>query len=207
MIKTDSVESMVESYLERVRMALHGLPERQIDDILRELRAHAIELAEGRGIDVAFESLGDPVELAKAYQAESQIIRGECSSSTLRILLGLRHAGRTRAGRFVATVLYASGYVNVVTLWMAAADKLLFPSRTGLWYVPGNWTSLALRTDGSSPPGAHELLGWWLIPVAVLAGWILRYLSDSLARWWLRHYRRSEDRSLPPTLYQQGGRA
>ena len=159
MTKNDSVESMVESYLERVGTALHGLPERQIDDILRELRAHAIELAEGRGIDVAFASLGDPVELAKAYQAESQIIRGECSSSTLRILLGLRHAGRTRAGRFLATVLYAIGYVNVVTLWLVAADKLMFPSRTGLWYVPGNWTSLALRSSGSPPPGAHDLLG------------------------------------------------
>jgi HAAS domain-containing protein len=48
MTKQDSVESRVESYLDRVRTALHGLPERQIDDIMRELRAHAIELAEGR---------------------------------------------------------------------------------------------------------------------------------------------------------------
>ena len=64
MTKNDSVESMVDSYLERVRTALHGLPERQIEDILRELRAHAIELAEGKGIDVALTSLGDPVELA-----------------------------------------------------------------------------------------------------------------------------------------------
>ena len=52
------------------------------------------------------------MDLAKAYQAETQIIQGECSSSTLRILLGLRHAGRTRAGRFLASVLYAFGYVT-----------------------------------------------------------------------------------------------
>ena len=126
MTKNDSVESRVDSYLARVRVALHGLPERQIDDIMRELRAHAIELADGKGIEAAFASLGDPVDLAKAYQAESQIIRAECSGSSLRILLGLRHAGRTRAGRFLATVLYVFGYVNVVTLWLAAADKLLF---------------------------------------------------------------------------------
>ncbi len=192
MTKNDSVESRVESYLDRVRTALHGLPERQIDDIMRELRAHAIELADGKGIEAAFASLGDPVVLAKAYQAESQIIRAECSSSSLRILLGLRHAGRTWAGRFLATVLYVFGYVNVVTLWLAAADKLLFPSRTGLWYVPGAWKSLALRTNDSPPPGAHDLLGWWLIPVAIFAGWILRYLIDSVAQWWLRRYRQSE---------------
>ena len=195
MTKQDSVESRVESYLDRVRMALRGQPERQIADILRELRAHAVELADGEGIEAALASLGDPVDLAKAYQAESQIVRAECSSSSLRILLGLRHAGRTRAGRFLATVLYVFGYVNVVTLWLAAADKLLFPSRTGLWYVAGDWKSLALRTNDTPPPGAHELLGWWLIPVAILAGWILRYLIDSGARWWLRRFRQSEGAS------------
>ncbi len=73
MTKQDSVESRIESYLDRVRTVLHGMPERQIDDIMRELRAHAIELAEGKGIEAAFASLGDPVDLAKAYQAETQI--------------------------------------------------------------------------------------------------------------------------------------
>ena len=159
MTKKDSLESRVESYLDRVRTALRGLPERQIDDIMREFRAHAIELAEGKGTEVAFASLGDPVDLAKAFRAESQIIRAECSSSTLRILLGLRHAGGSRAGRFLATVLYVFGYVNVVALLLAAGDKLFFPSRTGLWYLPGDWKSLALRTNDSPPPGAHELLG------------------------------------------------
>ena len=134
MTNIDSVESRVESYLDRVRTALHGQPERQIDDIMRELRAHAIELAEGRGVEAALASLGDPVDLAKAYRAESQMVRAECSSSSLRILLGLRHASRTRAG----------------------------------------------------------LLGWWLIPAAILAGWILRYLIDRVAQWWLRRYRQSE---------------
>ena len=152
-------------------------------------------MAEGKGIEAAFASLGDPVDLAKAYRAESQIVRAECSSSSLLILLGLRHASRTRAGRFLATVFYAFGYANVLTLWLAAADKLLFPSRTGLWYLPGDWKSLALRTNGSPPPGAHELLGWWLIPAAVLAGWILRYLIDRVAHWWLRRYRQSESAS------------
>ena len=80
MTNIDSVESRVESYLDRVRTALHGQPERQIDDIMRELRAHAIELAEGRGVEAALASLGDPVDLAKAYRAESQMVRAECAA-------------------------------------------------------------------------------------------------------------------------------
>ncbi len=73
-----------------------------------------------------------------------------------------------------------------------AADKLFFPSRTGLWYLPGDWTSLTLRTNGSPAPGAQEALGWWLIPAAILAGWILRSLTDRIAHWWLGRYRQSE---------------
>jgi hypothetical protein len=64
-----------------------------------------------------------------------------------------------------------------------------------LWYVPGDWTSIVLHINASPPPGARELLGWWLIPVAILAGWILRYLIDSLAQWWLRRYRQSKNGS------------
>jgi hypothetical protein len=184
-------ESQIDSYLARVRAALRGLPEGEIEDILRELRSHANELAEGQGVEAALRSLGDPVDLAKTYRAENEITRAECSGSPLRILLGLRHSSRSRIGRVTLGALYFFGYFTVVKLWVAAADKLFFPSQTGLWYTSGK-TWIWLVTDGRAPAGAHELLGWWLVPVAVAAGWILRYLVDSAARWWIRRYRQSK---------------
>src|SRR5579864_4917628 len=130
-------ESRIDSYLARVRAALCGLPEGEIEDILRELRSHANELAEGQGMEAALRSLGDPVDLAKTYRAENEIARAECSGSPLRILLGLRNSSRSRVGRVTLGALYFFGYANVLTLWVAAVDKLLFPSRTGLWYTSG----------------------------------------------------------------------
>jgi HAAS domain-containing protein len=186
-------ESKIDSYLGRVRAALRGLPEREVDDILRELRSHAVELAGegGAGVETALRSLGDPVDLAKTYRAENRMVQAECTGSTLVILQGLRHANRSWLGRFTVTVVYAFGYAYVLALWVAAVDKLLFPSRTGLWYTPGRIWSLKLVTDGRQPAGANELLGWWLVPVALVAGWLLRYLIDGAARWWIRRYRRS----------------
>ena len=58
--------------------------------------------------------------------------------------------------------------------------------------MPGDWTSLSLRTHDTPSPGAQDVLGWWLIPAAILAGWILRYGIDSVAQWWLRRYRLSK---------------
>jgi uncharacterized membrane protein len=40
MIASTGTEPKTESYLAQVRVALRGLPEREIDDILRELRSH-----------------------------------------------------------------------------------------------------------------------------------------------------------------------
>jgi hypothetical protein len=182
-------DSRIDSYLARVRAALGGLPEREIDDVLRELRSHADELSDGRGVDAALHSLGDPVDLARTYRAENSMARAECSGSPLVILLGLRNAARSGLGRIAVTALYAFGYANILALWAIALDKLLAPSRTGLWYIPGNIWSLRLIGDQTAPPGARELLGWWLVPLALAVGWVLRYPLDSIAQWWIRRMR------------------
>jgi hypothetical protein len=188
-----ATDARVDSFMARLRAALRGMPEGEIDDILRELRSHVGDLAESQGsdIDAALRSLGDPVDLAKKYRADNQIARAECSGSPLVILQGLRHAGRTRVGRFTATVLYLFGYANVVSLWRAAIEKVAVPSWAGLWYTPDEPWSLSLAIGHPGAPGARELLGWWLIPAAVIAGWIVKYLTDRAATWWIRRYRRS----------------
>jgi uncharacterized membrane protein len=161
----------LDSFLARLRVSLHGMPEGEIEDILRELRSHIADLADSYGSDIegALRSLGDPVELGKKYKAENVIVRAECSGSPLVILQGLRHAAHSRAGRFTATVLYVSGYAMVVDLWRLAIERVFVPS----------WTGTAAR------------LGWWLVPAAIVGGFILKYLTDHTATWWIRRYRRS----------------
>jgi hypothetical protein len=192
MATAGGLESRTESYLASVRAALRGLPEREIDDILRELRGHIAEVAgrDGSELETALQSLGDPVDLAKTYRAESQLVRAECSGSPLVILQGLRHASGSRLGRFAVTALYAFAYINVFALWAAALEKFFSPAKTGLWYTPGNLWSLTLVPGGEQPPRARELLGWWLVPIAVVVGWTLKYVTDRIAQWWIGRYRR-----------------
>jgi hypothetical protein len=192
MIAAAGSEPKIESYLAQVRAALRGLPAPEIDDILRELRSHIVELtSDGMDLEAALHSLGDPVDLAKTYRTDNQMVQAECSGSPLVILQGLRHASRSRLGRFFVTVLYFFGYANVVALLAAAIEKLIVPARTGLWYTPGKIWSLNLVRGGDAPAGAKELLGWWLVPIALVVGWALRYLIDRVAQWWIRRYRRS----------------
>src|SRR5262249_42161842 len=143
----------IERYLTRGRVALRGLPEREIEDILRELYSHTIELAdrERGSVESALQSPGGPADPAAPDRSENQMARAECGGSPLVILQGLRHASRSRLGRVAATALYAFAYINVLTLWAAAIDKLFAPLRVGLWYVPGKISSLVLITSGGAP--------------------------------------------------------
>jgi hypothetical protein len=174
-------------------VALRGLPEREIDDILRELRSHVDELAaeEQSGVEAALRSLGDPVDLARTYRSENEMVRAECSGSPLVILPGLRHASGGTFGRLTLSALYVLGYFGMGTLWAAALEKLLAPSRGGLWYTPGDAWSATLVVGGNPPAGARELLGWWVVPIALLAGWGVKYVSDRTAHWWIGRHRRS----------------
>ncbi len=187
--------SRIDSYLARLRAALRGMPEPEIDDILREIRSHIAELtaAEGSDVEAAIRSLGDPVDLAKTYRAENLIVQAECSGSPLVILQALRHATRTRAGRFTATLLYVTGYATVISLWREAVHGMFVPTRTGLWYTPGSAWPLMFATDGPVPAGSREVLGWWLIPALIVAGVILKFAVDRAAKWWLRRYRHSDE--------------
>lgn len=190
-----SADTRIDKYLSQVRSALRGLPATEIDDILRELRAHATELAgkDGQGIETALQSLGDPVDLAKTYRAENQMVRAECSGSPLVILQGLRHSARSGLGRITATALFMFGYITLITLWAGVIHKFFSPSLVGLWYTPGNLWSLTLITgDSRAPLGAHELLGWWLVPIVVLVGWVVKVVTDRIAQWWIRRYRQSK---------------
>jgi hypothetical protein len=193
-IVSAGMEPRIDSYFARVRIALRGLPEPEIDDILRELRSHVEELTgnEESGIEAALRSLGDPVDLAQTYRSENQLVRAECSGSPLVILAGLRHANRGTLGRTAVTALYVLGYFGMGTLWAGALEKVLAPSRGGLWYTPGDFWSTTLIVGGNPPAGARELLGWWVVPITLIAGWGVKYVSDGLARWWIGRYRRSQ---------------
>jgi hypothetical protein len=193
MIDSTGNAPKIEKYLARVRVALRGLPEREIDDILRELRSYVDEFAgkEAPGVEAALRSLGDPLELARTYRSENQMVRAQCSGSPLVILQGLRHAGGGTLERVTTTALFVLGYFGLGILWAAALEKILVPSRGGLWYIPGNLWSITLVVGGNPPAAAVELLGWWIVPIAGLAGLAVKYFTDRIAQWWIGRYRRS----------------
>jgi hypothetical protein len=184
-----ATDPAVERYLERVRVALRGVPRRQADDILLELHGHIVGRVEStRDVEAALESLGDPAEIAQAYRDEGVVARSECARAPLAILHGLvllRRRSRASWAMFAFAML---GYTWAIALAAASVEKLLSPRDVGLWQSPTAFLPL-LTVDGGAPPGSRELLGWWFVPAAAAAFAVLFFATNRLGHWWIRRCR------------------
>lgn len=187
-----------ERYLDRVRASLGGVPASEVEEIVRELRSHLAERSESEGgVQEALRSLGDPVELARQYRAESVTARAECTRSPLVIIHSLLLLRRGRLSRWTALALAGFGFAWSFVLLAAAVEKVLSPGDVGLWYRPGVLALPRITVDGPGPAAMREMLGWWFVPAAAVAGAVLFLVTRHFAQWWIRRAR--ADRSTLPT--------
>ena len=180
----------VERYLDRVRASLRGLPPADIDDIVLELHGHIAERSGPDGDpESAIRSLGDPVELAHQYRAESVGARAECSRSPIVMLYGLLLLRRGSVAGWAVLALAAFGYAWAIALGAAAIEKLISPHDVGLWLRPGALSLPRVTVDGPGPLGYREVLGWWFVPLGLAACAALLFLTRRFGLWWIRRSR------------------
>ena len=198
-----TADARVDDYLERLRKALAGLSGEAVSDILEELRGHILEKAalNGEGGEVTpgsvenvLAALGVPEELAAQYLADDLLERASRGWSPLLLLRGLlRWASLSAAGIFVFIGCLV-GYFVGGSFLLCGVLKPLHPQSAGLWRLAdeGNSHSFSLRLGfGSIPAGGRELLGWWIVPIGLLIGGGMCFLTTQIALWCARQYRRS----------------
>lgn len=188
-------DSDVERYLDRVRAALHGMPEAEMDEIVLELRGHIAErLGAGDDAGAVFRSLGDPTALAREYRTDRVTKHAECTASPIAVLHSLLLLRRGSFAGWLVLALAAFGYAWALALGAASIEKILSPHDVGLWYAPGTRSIPRLMIDGPGPAGTRELLGWWFVPLGLAAGAILFFLARQLGLWRIRHFRETRVR-------------
>ena len=70
------------------------------------------------------------------------------------------------------------GYAVAGYAFSLAVLKLLIPRHVGVWHVPNSADPLTYSIGRTvPPPGAHELFGWWIVPVALGLGTISALLT------------------------------
>lgn len=159
----------IRAYMGALASHLGRLEKADADEVIREIESHlheAVDQAEARGeepdLAALLDGFGPPAALAAQYVAHIQT--GAPPPAGFRVI--------QRVTRSVTRGLYYSmgafGYAIAAALLLLAMAKLLQPSLVGAWSANGG-NSVAVTWSGSPYPEAKELLGYWLVPIALLA--------------------------------------
>jgi len=196
-----SPQPIVDHYLAELRARLRSLPEEQVTDIVEEIRSHIRDTATTGGamtdvgINAALSRLGPASALAASYVTGNLLAQTPHNRSPWLLLkLSLRWASLGVQGFFVFLGALI-GYTLAAAFSICAMSKPVNPSRVGLWKT-GDEFSLHLGLGRGLPlPPGHELLGWWIIPLGLLAALGLVLLTTEIGLRTIRKFQRQRMQS------------
>ena len=186
------MDEKAEEYLRAVRKRLRGFPPEAAGEIVDELRSHIIDkTAQTNDVAATLAALGDPEELAARYIAEDTLARAEVSRTPFGVLDALFRWATLSASGFFVLVAAMGGYFFGAALIVCAILKPFHPASAGLWEIAsGGDIQYSLRMGfGAPPPGAIDLLGWWIVPIGLVGGAALVTLTTRFALWCARRAR------------------
>ena len=203
---TDDAQQKIDAYLAMLRKGLRGMDEKDVREIIEELRSHILDRASvngeevtATGVGATLGALGSPEQLAGEYLTDNLLAMAEVTRSPVRILeILFRWASLSVAGFFVLLGSIV-GYFLGAAFILCALLKPVHPQTAGLWILAAgtDHPTISLRLGfGDAPPGGRELLGWWIVPIGLVMGCGLVMLTTRFGLWCVRQYRRS--RILPP---------
>jgi hypothetical protein len=183
----------LDAYLAELRRRLAPLPETDRDEIAAELRSHVLDSAgpapAESAVAEALERLGPAEDLAAQYVTHHDLSGVERSRSPWAIVRGLARLAGTGIAGLSALAACLLGYALAACFAFAAVRKPTAPDRVGLWRLGPDTISLTLGFGAR--PGGEELLGWWIVPIGLLAGAGLVWLTTAFGRLCVRRLRRS----------------
>lgn len=182
-----------DSYLAALRKQLRDLMEEDTNDIVEEIRAHILDKttgAEPEEVEQTLAALGTPAVLAARYRTEELMKRAEAHrSGAQKTLVVLQRTGAAVCG-LAAFAVSVVGYFVGALLVVLGVLKAVYPHGTGLWvgHYPDGTSSVSFSGgSGNVPPAnAHDLLGWWLVPLGLVLGAALLYATYRFGAWAIR---------------------
>ena len=182
-------DARIETYLDRLQSALHGIAPDYQQDILREIRAHIVDSTEhspdqAGAVDRVLRLLGTPEELAVRYRTECQLQRASRSFSPWLILRTCWHWAKLGIKGTLAFFMALLGYSLALGFTVAVFLKPFMPSQVGMWIGPQVF-HIGIGAP-AHPEQVHELLGNYFVPVIAVAAFLSAIGTTHLLRWMMR---------------------
>lgn len=172
----------IRRYLDALSLHLRKLDKADAEEVIREIESHiheVIEQTQARGeapdVDALLRGFGPPERLAAQYVAH--IRTGAPPPAGFRVIQRVKQT--VTGGLYYS--MGAFGYSVAIALLLLAVAKVLQPSLVGAWTSNGG-NSVAIAWSGSPYPDAKEMLGYWLVPIALLASTWCAVLTHRVLR-------------------------
>jgi hypothetical protein len=180
------------AYIEQVGKVVAGLPSEDIEDIINEIDSHIFEAfndatyisSEKERIEMVVRNLGSPESFLKPMIAEKKLHRAVNKYNAVGILKGICSSILTGSRYALLSVMY----IFILCGGIVIIAKILYPHKTGLFVDEGHFVGLGFIAQINS--GAVELLGYWLIPIMIVAIIAFYFLITFLLKQLLRMKRR-----------------
>jgi hypothetical protein len=196
----DAGRAHLETYLIQVQRYLNGLPDAEAREVIAELRSHVLDKVDGaptpQRVEAAIAELGSPKEVARLNVTERVVAHIEIHRSPLSVFWGVMRLARLSLYGFFAFMVSLICYSVSFALVVTGAMKPFLWNHAGLWWTPDPKHGHALSLGVEYPsPGGQELLGWWIMPIGILGGLVLGYLTWRFGISSARYMRRTAQRA------------
>jgi len=121
-------------------------------------------------LQAAIGRLGRPVDYLRPLLADELLDHGTRSYHPAPIAQGLYHNLRAGSSRAVLGAAFGLGYLLLAAFTAMALLKPLWGEHVGLFRQPDGTVNFGIVADTA---GAHELLGLWIIPIALATAALL----------------------------------
>lgn len=193
MTSTAESEKAIETYLASLRRHLRDLMDEDVRDIVEEIHAHILDKtsadATPETIASTLAALGSPQQLAVRYHTDELVQRGQLNRSPALVLRTILRWATLSLGGMLVFMLSGIGYCIGGIFFVMALLKAFFPRQAGLniQYDPGNTWSMGFGA-GSGPHTGHDPIGLWVIPICLVLGGGILFLTFRFGTWSLRMF-------------------
>jgi hypothetical protein len=180
--KNSSSRRIYSDYMSRVEKSIASLSQADRSELLMEINSHIYEgtykCNETNEIDVLLDvtaKLGAPEEFLKPLVAGKKLDRAVRSFNPKdvfqAIILNLKYG--------FSYTIFGLLYLFLFSFLIIALLKIISPAHTGLFYSGNKFHGLGYVTETS---GLSEILGYWIIPIALFTAFSLYICITLLLR-------------------------
>lgn len=161
-------ERDIDQHVRRLLWSLQALPHDDRLGIGSEIHDHLTTSARrGAGaLDQAMARLGAPAVLARSYVEDYELAGAVNRAAPAGLLMNLLGRGTRSLAAFGGGLAALFLYLFAASFALVAVAKLIVPAKVGAWH-----SAHAISAGITVPPaGTHELLGYWIVPIAIVLG-------------------------------------